>query len=447
MDTVFTKLIGTLAVILLVSAYIGGSNLLSRLVEAGQKWKYVLYSGVLGGIFGIYGNISGFNLKGAVISVRDIGPMLAGFVGGPVSGLTAGLIAGLHRLTLGGITAHACIVATCCIGLFCGLFSMKFHEKIKKYYVSLILGAVMEAFHLGVVLIMVRPFETALDIVRQIAIPFIAINAVGFVMMVGIITYTERQRTLMLEKSRLQSELEVASVIQHSLLPTINEDYPGNSSVDVGALMETAKEVGGDFYDVFYVDSERIAFVIGDVSGKGIPAALFMASAKIILQNCIRDIPQLSEAVKTANNALCAKNEADMFVTLWVGILDTHSGSLTYVSAGHNPPVIIRNGAPKYLKTKSGFVLAGMEDVNYREYELLLGKGDAVYLYTDGVTEAKASDGTLFGEDRLLECIGNIKDATSDETVKAIKKTVDGFVMENDQFDDITMLCFKFKGE
>ncbi|MBR4450526.1 MAG: SpoIIE family protein phosphatase [Clostridia bacterium] len=447
MSTVFSKLIGTLAVVLLVSAYIGGSNLLTRLMETGQKWKYILYSGVLGGIFGIYGNISGFNLKGAVISVRDIGPMLAGFVGGPVSGLVAGLVAGIHRLMMGGITAQACVVATCCIGLFCGLFSLKFRDKIKKPYVSLALGAVMEAFHLGVVLIMVRPFETALDIVKQIAIPFIVINAVGFVLMVGIITYTEKQRTLMLEKSRLQSELEVASVIQHSLLPTINEDYPGNSSVDVGAFMEAAKEVGGDFYDVFYVDSDRIAFVIGDVSGKGIPAALFMASAKIILQNCIRDIPELSEAVKAANNALCARNEADMFVTLWVGILDTRSGGLTFVSAGHNPPVVIKNGAPDYLKARGGMVLAGMEGVNYRESEIQLDKGDAVYLYTDGVTEAKSSGGELFGEDRLLECIGNLKEQSPEETVKSVKNAVDDFVQNNDQFDDITMLCFKFTGE
>ncbi|MBQ7500870.1 MAG: SpoIIE family protein phosphatase [Clostridia bacterium] len=446
MDSIFAKLIGTLAVILVVAAFIGGSNIISRLTTKEKKWLYGGIAGILGGIFGIYGNISGFNLDGAVISVRDMGPMLSGFIGGPVGGLIAGLIAGLHRLTMGGITAHACVVATCCIGLFCGLISMKWHEYMKKTYVALLLSAIMETFHLGVVMIMVRPLDTAFSIVKQIAIPFIVTNSIGFGLMVAIIVYTEKQRSLMLEKSRMQSELEVANVIQKSLLPIINGDYPGRSEIDVDASMEAAKEVGGDFYDVFFVDGSRIAFVIGDVSGKGVPAALFMATAKITLQNCIRDIPKLSEAIGIANNALCARNEADMFVTLWVGILDMKSGEVHYVSAGHNPPVVIRNGKAEYLKIKNGFVLAGMEDMFYKEYIMKLEKGDTVYLYTDGVTEANSSDQQLFGEERLLRCFENADKMTARQILESVKQSVDGFVRDNDQFDDMTMLCFRYIG-
>lgn len=446
MTEMFSRMIGTLAVILVISAFIGSSDVISRFLSRGKKWQYPVIAGILGGVFGIYGNISGIVLRGAVISVRDIGPMLAGFLGGPIGGVIAGLIAGIHRLTMGGPTAQACVVATCCIGLMCGLFSLKWHKAVQKVYVAFIESALMEGFHLCVVLLMVRPFETAVGIVKPIALPFIAINSIGFALMVMIISYTERQRQMMLEKSRMQSELNVANTIQHSLLPVITDDYPGRREVDVSASMEAAKAVGGDFYDVFFVDSSRMAFVIGDVSGKGVPAALFMATAKIILQNCIRDIPKLSEAIQTANNALCARNEADMFVTIWVGVLNLKSGELTYVSAGHNPPVLIRNHTPAFLKGKNGFILAGMEDMIYRENTTTLETGDIVYLYTDGVTEANNVHEELYGEERLLECLAGADELSAEQILAAVKESVDAFVQNNDQFDDITMLGFKYLG-
>lgn len=446
MNILFSKMIGTLAVILMIAAFIGGSDIISKWMgKEHSRKKYAVVSGIVGGAFGIYGNISGFDLNGAVVSVRDIGPMLAGFIGGPIGGIIAGLIAGIHRLTLGGITANACVVATCCIGLFCGIISKINHNFLIKPYWALLISASMEAFHLGVVLIMVKPFETAYGIVSQIALPFIAVNSLGFVMMSSIMTYTERQRNLTLERNRLKSELEVANVIQHSLLPDITEDYPGRSELDVSASMEAAKEVGGDFYDIFFVDKDRIAFVIGDVSGKGIPAALFMANSKITLQNCIRDNPKLSNAVALANNALCARNEAEMFVTIWVGILDLKSGEVTYVNAGHNPPITVIDGKAEFLKTKSGFVLAGMEDIPYKEHSIKLNKGDLMYLYTDGVSEAENVKRELFGNDRLLSCLENTDDVSAEQIVKNITQSVNEFVDGHSQFDDMTMLCFKLQ--
>ena len=446
MEALFSRMIGTLAVILVVSAFIGSSDIISKFLSRGKKWEYPAIAGILGGVFGIYGNISGISLNGAVISVRDIGPMLAGFLGGPIGGLIAGLIAGIHRLTMGGITANACVVATCCIGLVCGLISLKRHELVKKAYFAFLESALMEAFHLTVVLILVRPFDTALGIVRQIALPFIAINSVGFALMVTIITYTERQRAIVIEKSRMQSELNVANVIQHSLLPVISADYPGRSEIDVSASMEAAKSVGGDFYDLFFVGSNRVAFMIGDVSGKGVPAALFMANAKITLQNCIRDIPKLSEAIQVANNALCARNEAEMFVTIWVGILDLNTGEMTFVSAGHNPPVLIKKNTTTFLKGKNGFVLAGMEDMRYTENTVSLEVGDIVYLYTDGVTEANDAHEALFGEERLLQCFEDAGEKTAEQILAGVKQAVDAFVQGCDPFDDMTMLCFRYLG-
>ena len=441
----FSRMIGTLAVILLVAAYAGSTQLLKKYIGQRKNWKFILVTGLFGGLFGVYGNISGIALNGAVISVRDIGPMLAGLIGGPLSGLLAGAVAGLHRLTMGGLTAEACIIATCSIGTLCGLLSHWFPGVLKKYYWTLLIGVAMEVLHLSIVLLVVKPFSTAWDIVRQIALPFITVNAVGFASMMGIIHFIEKQQALSLERERLKSELEVANVIQHSLLPALSERYPGRPELKAAASMEAAKEVGGDFYDVFFVDPDRIAFLIADVSGKGIPAAPFMASSKTVLQSCIRDIPKLSEARETANSVICEKNELDMFVTVWAGVLDLRDGSLRFVSAGHNPPVLLREGKAEFLKIKNGFVLGGMEGVRYRENELRLAEGDALFLYTDGVTEAATGENELFGNERLLACLDGCGTEDAQAVLDRVKAAVDGFVKNNEQFDDMTMLCVKWK--
>lgn len=441
----FSRMIGTLAVILLVSAYAGSTQLLKKYIGRRKNWKFVLITGLFGGLFGIYGNISGIDLNGAVISVRDIGPMLAGLIGGPLSGLLAGAAAGIHRLTMGGLTATACVIATSAIGLLCGLISHFFPNVLKKFWRTLLIGVAMEVLHLGIVLLVVKPFSTAWDIVRQIALPFITVNALGIASMMGIIHFIEKQQALSLERERMKSELEVASVIQHSLLPELSERYPGRPELAIRASMEAAKEVGGDFYDAFFVDQDRIAFLIADVSGKGVPAALFMASSKTILQNCIRDVPKLSEALARANDAICEKNELDMFVTVWAGVLDLRDGSLRFVSAGHNPPVLLREGKAEFLKIKNGFVLGGMEGVRYRENELRLAEGDALFLYTDGVTEAATGENELFGNERLLACLGGCGTEDAQAVLDRVKAAVDGFVKDNEQFDDMTMLCVKWR--
>ena len=441
----FSRLIGTLAVILLVAAFAGSTQLMKKYIGKQKNWKFIILTGIFGGLFGIYGNISGVDLSSAVISVRDIGPMLAGFLGGPVSGVVSGVIAGIHRLTMGGITAVACVVATSVIGLLCGIISVLWPKILRKFHWTLLIGAVMEALHLGIVLILVKPFSTAFGIVKQIALPFVTVNAVGIASMMAIIHFLEKQQDISIERERMKSELEVASVIQHSLLPSLTDKYPGRPEIDVSASMQAAKEVAGDFYDVFFVDQDRLAFLVGDVSGKGVPAALFMASSKTILQNCIRDIPSLADALSTANNVLCEKNDADMFVTVWACVLDLRDGSMTCVSAGHNPPVLIRNGGAEFVKIKNGFVLAGMEGIKYRETELSIDEGDSLFLYTDGVTEASTTAHELYGDDRLLACLAENTGADVWTILERVKSSVDDFVCEAEQFDDITMLCVRRK--
>jgi sigma-B regulation protein RsbU (phosphoserine phosphatase) len=386
-------------------------------------------------------------VQGAVISVRDIGPMMAGFFGGPLGGLLGGVIAGLHRYTMGGLTAKACIVATCTIGVLCGLISNRSHDRLIRPGFAFCVGAVMELLHLAIVLIMVKPFETALDIVKQIAIPFILVNALGFAILISLMTYIENQRKLMLEQSRIHSELEAAKVIQQSLLPPITEQYPGRTEFSIRASMTPAKDVGGDFYDLFFVDSSHIAFLVADVSGKGIPAAMFMATAKLTLQNCIRDIPDLAEAITRANDALCAHNDAEMFVTAWIGVLDIPGGRVDYVCAGHNPPVLITRSGPEFLRARGGFVLGGMEGMPYKKNSLQMMPGDSIFLYTDGVTEAENVSHGLYGEDRLQKCLEMMYTAEPQLVLDRVSWDMKQHVKDAEQFDDITMLCLKRTAE
>ena len=446
MSVFFTNMIGTLAVILLVASFVGGSSLLAKFKDPVHRWRYVLLAGLMGGLFGIYGNISGLELSGAIISVRDIGPMLSGFIGGPLTGLIAGFIAGAHRLTMGGITAQPCIIATCCIGSFCGFLYRRYRERLIKPAAAFIVGVCMELFHLGVLLLMVRPFETGLYIVKTIGLPFVSVNALGFTLMISIMNYIEKQRAITLEQQRLASELSVATVIQHSLLPPITEDYPGRPEFSIAASMEPAKEVGGDFYDYFFVGKDKLAFLIADVSGKGIPAALFMATAKLTLQNCLRDIDGLAEAVCQANESLCRSNEAEMFVTVWIGVLDIASGEVEYVCAGHNPPVLLSGGKTEYIRRRGGFVLAGMEGIPYRKSSLRLSPGDKLFLYTDGITEAENSVHELFGEARLEQCLAPLAGEDPQAIIEKVKEAVARHVNGHEQFDDMTMFCLKYTG-
>ena len=449
----FINMIGTLAVILVTAAFISGSELMRRYSGGMKNWKNSVIAGILGGLFGIYGTMTGIAYGDAIISVRDIGPMLAGFTGGPAGGLIAGLIAGTHRLLVGSRASaaavevtYACITATVCIGLMCGFLVRIFRRRHVKHWAAFLTGAVMEAFHLSLLLLFVKPFAAAAAIVKAIYLPFILVNAAGFTLLIAMIGYFDSQRAATIESSRLKTELEVANVIQRSLLPPLTEGYPARPELALAASMEPAKEVGGDFYDVFFVDRDRLAFVIADVSGKGIPAAMFMVSSKSLIQNCVRDFPSLAEAVTEVNNGLCRNNTAEMFVTAWIGVLHIPSGKLTFVNAGHNPPVLVSGGRASFIRSRGGLVLAGMEGVRYREDSLEMKKGDCLYLYTDGVTEAEDRGHGLFGEERLAACLERTAGMTPEEIVSGVRKAVSEHAGDFGQSDDITMLCVRYEG-
>ena len=249
-------------------------------------------------------------------------------------------------------------------------------------------------------------------------------------------------------EERIDAELAFAKAIQHSALPSVFPPYPNRKEFEIFATMHTAKEVGGDFYDFYFVDEDNLAFLIADVSGKGIPAAMFMMTSKTIIKSYAESGMSVEEVFTVANEKLCEGNETGMFVTAWMGILNTKTGKVLFANAGHNPPLVKHaDGTYEYLKSRAGFVLAGMEGIRYRKNELQLQPGDAIYLYTDGVTEATDLNTELYGEERLYTVLEKYKDVTPEELCDEVKKDVDAFVGEAPQFDDITMLALKYHGE
>lgn len=249
------------------------------------------------------------------------------------------------------------------------------------------------------------------------------------------------------EKERIGAELNVATQIQASMLPCIFPAFPEYKEFDIYASMNPAKEVGGDFYDFFLVDADHLALVIADVSGKGVPAALFMMITKTLIKNAAQSGLSAGAALETVNNQLLENNEAGMFVTVWLGIYEISTGRLTAANAGHEYPALKRaDGKFTLFKDKHGFVMAGMEDVKYREYELALHPGDILFVYTDGVAEATDADNRLYGTDRMLDALNRKENAGSKELLLEVKADIDRFVGEAEQFDDITMLALNIKG-
>ncbi len=244
-----------------------------------------------------------------------------------------------------------------------------------------------------------------------------------------------------------ETELNMATQIQTSMLPSVFPAFPDRTEFDIHASMDPAKEVGGDFYDFFMIDEDHLALVIADVSGKGVPAALFMMSSKIYINDHATMGGTPAEILERVNKLVCANNEADMFVTVWLGILEISTGKLTSASAGHEYPMINVNGKYELLKDKHGLAIGAMPNSKYKDTEITLNKGDSVFVYTDGVAEATDANNELFGTDRTLEALNAIQAGVSQKEILAgVRSAVDAFVKEAPQFDDLTMLGLKYFG-
>ena len=259
--------------------------------------------------------------------------------------------------------------------------------------------------------------------------------------------YEEDLTKAIQEQQRIGTELDLAKRIQEDMLPTIFPPFPERKDFDIYASMIPAKEVGGDFYDYFLIDDDHLCIIMADVSGKGIPAALFMMACKILLKTTAMAIPGPGEILARVNNQICSNNSLEMFVTAWLGILELSTGKLTAANAGHEYPIIRQHGGRYELyRDRHGFVMGGMEGMEYKEYEICLKPGSEVFLYTDGVTEATSEKNEQFGTKRLLESLNSGLAPELKGVLERVNGAVDVFVGNAPQFDDITMLCLYYAG-
>ena len=241
----------------------------------------------------------------------------------------------------------------------------------------------------------------------------------------------------------------MSSDIQLGFLPmTEEEESSGDELHELTPFLRPAKEVGGDLYDFFKLDDGRLCVIVGDVSGKGVPAALFMMVSRIVLRTMAKNLKDVVETFENTNNELAIRNRANMFVTVWMGFIDLKTGHVEFASAGHNPPAIRhKDGSVEFAKSKAGIAMAAMENVHYKMQTLDLVPGDTLFLYTDGVTEATDARNELFGNERLLDALSRGGGNGTKETCRFVKQQIDAFAGKASQFDDITMLALLYKGE
>ncbi len=258
--------------------------------------------------------------------------------------------------------------------------------------------------------------------------------------------YEANQSKIIAEKERIGTELSLAYRIQAAMLPHEFPPFPDRNEFDLYATMEPAREVGGDFYDFFLIDDDHLCMLIADVSGKGIPAALFMMISQTILKSCAMLGQSVAETLVKTNEALCSNNQAEMFVTVWLGVLEISTGKLTAANAGHEYPALKRaDGSFEIIKDKHGFIIGAMDDVKYKDYEIQLEHGDKLFVYTDGIAESTDKNNQMYGLDRMIEALNSDKEANSENLIRNVRASVADFVGDAEQFDDMTMLCFEYK--
>ncbi len=262
------------------------------------------------------------------------------------------------------------------------------------------------------------------------------------------VEYIENLTAVTAERERISAEMSLASTIQENSIPNTYPAFPERTEFDIYGVMDPARQVGGDFYNFFLIDDNHLALVIGDVSGKGVPAALFMMVANLMIADRTMMGGTPAEILTYVNQILSTHNKAEMFVTVWLGILEISTGKLIAANAGHEYPALQHAGESfEMFKDKHGFVVGGMEGIRYKDYELELLPGSKIFIYTDGVPEAENAEEAMFGTERMLAALNEDPDGSPEQILVSVRHAVDGFVQDAEQFDDLTMLCLEYKGK
>ncbi len=440
----------TIAVISVVAYLITRTRLYSELIDSRITLRGRLFMVAVFGVFSIYAAA-----LGGAANIRNLGPMMAGIVGGPAVGLGAASFGALYRyfdprfgVSNIGMVTYSAMLATMLAGLAAGIIYKLRKGKLIGVFGAAVFAAAYEVFHFGETLLLGHPFSVVLPAAVEAFPPMIAAHAVGLALFVFILNNLIDERMMRAAKERIEGELTVARDIQMSIVPKIFPPFPDTREIDIHASIESAREVGGDLYDFFFVDDDHLFFVIGDVSGKGVPASLFMAVSITLLRAKTKERIQTDNILYRVNNDLCAGNDASMFVTTFCGILNIRTGEVVYSNGGHNPPYIRRaSGDVEPLSCHSGLPLGVMEDFAFDRDVVPLQPGDTLVLYTDGVTEAINGQEEFFSDGRLedfLKNTGNIHSAR--DLVQSLSDTVHAFAAGAVQSDDITLLVITYNG-
>ena len=446
------NLIDKICVIVVVAYLITRTKYFSEVLDGTFTIKNQAILVLIFGAFSVFGTISGVEIFGVIANFRDIGPMIGGLIGGPLIGLGAGLIGGGYRYLLGGFTDVPCSVATIMAGLVGGLIYILNGHKFVGAKITVIFSILMEIFHTVLVILLADPFTEVVIVVQEIGVPMILSNSFGMLIFAIMISNLINERETAQERDsyfdeleRKKYELKIARDIQQSFLP---ESVPLLEGFDIAAASRFAKEVGGDFYDFIPLSTGKIGFVIGDVSGKGVPAALFMVLSRAAIRANATGNTLASEVIKNANNLIFADAKSGMFVTLFYAVLDLKMRTLTYVNAGHNPPFFLygATGELNHLKTK-GIAMGVIDDFDFEEKTIALREGDLIVFYTDGVTEAVDERYELFGTDRLIKIARERAHLSAADLIEEIEDEVFSFCKDELQFDDITLMVLKVENK
>lgn len=417
------------------------------LKEQAMNWKQRSCLIIIFGLFSIYGTLSGIDILGAIANIRDLGPAIAGLVGGPLVGLGAGLIGGTQRYSMGGLTAVPCSISTILAGLAGGLIYKYNKGELVSIKAAAIFMALFEVFHMGLNLLIVRPFDQIWAIIQNVSLPMICTNGLGMGIFIFIIHNLIKEKETQKQKELIESELSVAREIQMSIVPKIFPPFPERQEFDIFAVLEPAREVGGDLYDFFLLDDDHLCFTIGDVSGKGVPASLFMAVTKTLIKAKADIKLEPNEILYAVNNVLCEDNDSGMFVTEFLGILKISTGEIVYSNGGHNLPYVLgKDGSLHMLPKIAGMALGVMDEMPYHCAEVKLHAGDSLVMYTDGVTEAMNEAGELFGAEGIEQALIGLVEKTARDELDVILHSTREFVNGAKQSDDITIVVLQYTG-
>ncbi len=442
-------LVKTAAVIIVFAYVVTRATFFTDILDKRFTRRNQIIIVLLFGALSVFGTYGGIRLpSGAIANIRDLAPMVAGLIGGPVIGLGVGLIGGVHRYFLGGFVCLPCALATVIAGLMGGVIYKLRKGKLATVWQAALFAALMELFHMGLVLLIARPYAQAVATVKEVILPMMGANAGGVAIFAMIVHNLITERRTAAEKEKYRRELErreyeaeTARGIQQSFLP---ESPPRIDGFDLAALSLPAWEVGGDFYDFIPISEKKWGLVIADVSGKGIPAALFMALSRTLVRANVSANSTVSEAIQRANHLISEDARSGMFVTLFYAVLDSRRRRLSYVNAGHNAPLLLKpGGGDIVLLEAKGIALGVLDDINLEEKVLDIASDDIVILYTDGVTEAINEKEEQFGQERLIETIRKNIDLPANDLIDRIKEEVTTFACGQPQFDDFTLVALK----